>query len=39
MGKHINAYLLQLTLDYVVDEVEYLHERSAPLGAETPKRR
>jgi hypothetical protein len=31
-GKHINLYLLDFMLDFVVEEVEYQHGQNAPLG-------
>lgn len=31
-GKHINAYLLDFILDFIVGEVEYQREQNAPLG-------
>jgi hypothetical protein len=32
VGKHINAYLLDILLDFIIDKVEYRLELSAPLG-------
>jgi hypothetical protein len=32
VGKHINAYLLAIVLDFIIEKVEYRLELSAPLG-------